>query len=69
MACAQHITGDMTIEEVIRRYPDTISALEHYGLRCSGCCVSGFESIKEGALSHGVDLDSLLEDLNRVARD
>jgi hypothetical protein len=31
--------------------------------------VSGFENIKEGALSHGVDLDRLLEDLNRVARD
>ena len=57
----------MTIEEVIRRYPGAISAFEHYGLRCSGCCVSGFESIQEGALSHGVDLDSLLEELNRIA--
>ena len=71
MASTPHgaiITQDMTIEEVIRRFPDTISALESYGLRCSGCCVSSYENIREGALSHGVDLDSLLEDLNRIAR-
>ncbi len=68
MASAPHITQDMTIEEVIRRYPGTISAFESHGLRCSGCCVSSYENIAEGALSHGVDLDSLLEDLNRVAQ-
>ncbi len=69
MASAPRITQDMTIEEVIKRYPSTISAFEHYGLRCSGCCVSGLENVKEGALSHGVDLDNLLEELNRAARE
>jgi hybrid cluster-associated redox disulfide protein len=68
MASAPHITENMTIEEVIRRYPSTISAFEEHGLRCSGCCVSSYENIGEGALSHGVDLDSLLEELNRVAQ-
>jgi len=67
MASAPPITQDMTIEEVIKRYPKAISAFEQHGLRCSGCCVSGFENIQEGALSHGIDLDSLLEELNRVA--
>ena len=69
MASAPRITQDMTIEEVIRRYPETISAFEHYGLRCSGCCISSYENIKEGAVSHGVDLNSLLEELNRVAQE
>ena len=71
MVSAPHdvvITQDMTIEEVIRRFPDTVSALESYGLRCMGCSVSSYENIREGALSHGVDLDGLLEDLNRIAR-
>lgn len=69
MASAPHITQDMTIEEVIRRYPGTISAFKQYGLRCTGCCVSSYENIREGALSHGVDVDSLLEELNRVAQE
>ncbi len=72
MVSAPHtapITQDMTIEEVIRRFPGTVGAFESHGLRCAGCCVSSYENIREGALSHGADLDGLLEDLNRVARE
>lgn len=69
MASAQHITQDMTIEEVIKRFPGTIGAFEKYGLRCAGCCGSSFENIREGAASHGIDLDSLLDELNRVAQE
>jgi hybrid cluster-associated redox disulfide protein len=59
----------MTIEEVIKRYPKTVRAFEHFDLRCPGCCVSVHENIEEGALSHGIDLDALLEELNRVAQE
>lgn len=69
MASAPRITKDMKIEEVIKRFPLTIGAFERYGLRCTSCSVSAFENIKEGALSHGIDLDTLLEELNRVAQE
>ena len=69
MASSPHITPEMTIEEVIKRFPGTIGAFEQYGLRCAGCCGSSYENIREGAFSHGIDLDSLLEDLNRVAQE
>lgn len=69
MASASHITKEMTIEEVIRRYPKTVDAFERFGLRCTGCSLSAFEDIEEGALSHGIDLDSLLEELNRIAKE
>ena len=59
----------MTIEEVIKRYPKTISAFDRFGLRCTGCCVSAFEDIAEGARSHGIDLETLLDELNRVAQE
>jgi len=68
MTSAPHVTQDMTIEEVMRRYPRTVDTFERYGLRCMGCCVSSYENIGEGALSHGVDLGALLEDLNQAAR-
>jgi len=58
----------MTIEEVIKRYPKTVDTFERFGLRCTGCSVSAFEGIGEGALSHGIDVDRLLEELNRVAQ-
>lgn len=59
----------MTIEEVIRHSPKTADAFERFSLRCTGCCVSAFEDVGEGALSHGIDLDSLLEELNRIAQE
>ncbi len=59
----------MTIEEVIRRYPKTVDTFERFGLRCTGCCVSAFEDVEEGALSHGIDLDCLLEELNHIAQE
>ncbi|UCD56353.1 MAG: DUF1858 domain-containing protein [Candidatus Hydrogenedentota bacterium] len=69
MASAPQITKSMTIEEVIKRYPKTIGTFERFGLRCTGCSVSAFEDIEEGALSHRIDLDTLLDELNRVAQE
>ncbi|RJP70732.1 MAG: DUF1858 domain-containing protein [Candidatus Abyssobacteria bacterium SURF_17] len=68
MASGPRITKEMRIEEVIKRYPRTIETFERFGLRCTGCSVAAFEDIEEGALSHGIDLDTLLEELNRVAQ-
>jgi hybrid cluster-associated redox disulfide protein len=69
VASASRITKDVMIAEVMRRYPKTVNAFERFGLKCTGCCVSAFEGVEEGALSHGIDLDSLLEELNRVAQE
>lgn len=69
MESVSPISAGMTIEDVIRRYPKTVSAFERFGLRCSGCCVSAFEDIEEGARSHGIDLDTLLDELNRIAQE
>jgi len=59
----------MKIEEVVKRYPRTVSVFERFGLRCSSCSVSAFEYIEEGARSHNIDLEVLLDELNRVAQE
>jgi hybrid cluster-associated redox disulfide protein len=69
MVSAPQITKDMKIDEVIKRYPKTIETFERFGLRCSSCSVSAFEYIEEGARSHGIDIDILLHELNRVAQE
>jgi hybrid cluster-associated redox disulfide protein len=38
-----------------------------HGLHCVGCHVSAFESIEEGAMAHGIDVDALVADLNKIA--
>jgi len=60
------ITKDINIEEVVTQYPETMMVFMKHGLHCVGCHVSAFESIEDGAMAHGIDVDALVEDLNRV---
>ncbi len=61
------ITRDMTIEEVIRRYPGTIPVFRRFGLDCMECQIAAFEAVEHGAGVHQVDVAELLAELNRVA--
>jgi hybrid cluster-associated redox disulfide protein len=58
------ITKDMTFQEVVARYPKTVSIFERYGLGCCGCLASEFEDLESGAMVHGVKIEDLLVDLN-----
>ncbi len=60
------ITKEMTIEEVVGQYPETMMVFMRHGLHCVGCHVSAFESIEEGAAAHGINVDALVSDLNKV---
>ena len=60
------ITKNTTIEEVVNQYPETTMVFMKHGLHCVGCHVSAFESIEEGAMAHGINVDSLVADLNKV---
>jgi len=61
------INKEMTIDEVVTQYPETMMVFMRHGLHCVGCHVSAFESIEEGAMAHGINVDALVEDLNKVA--
>ncbi len=54
----------MSIQEVVRKYPETILTFERYGLGCVGCQAALFEDIEQGAEIHGIDVDALITDLN-----
>ncbi len=60
------ITKEMTIDEVVTEYPETMMVFMRHGLHCIGCHVSAFESIEEGAMAHGINIDALVSDLNKV---
>lgn len=60
------ITKDTTIEEVVTKNPETMMVFMKHGLHCVGCHVSAFESIEQGAMAHGIDVDALVTDLNKV---
>ncbi len=60
------ITKESTIEEVVSQYPETMMVFMRHGLHCVGCHVSAYESIEEGAMAHGINVDALVADLNKV---
>lgn len=62
------ITKEMTIEEVIRRYPETIPVFRKFGLDCLECQIAQFEQLEHGAGVHKVDVEKLLDELNRSRR-
>lgn len=59
------ITKDTLIEESLEINPNAGEILLEYGMHCLGCAIAHGESIESAAEVHGIDLDKLLEDLNR----
>ena len=54
----------MMIGQVIREHPESIPIFLKNGLTCIGCPMSSMETVEQGALSHGIDVDKLINDLN-----
>ena len=58
------INTNMTFGEVMDNYPKSIPIMAEYGLHCIGCHISATETIREGAMAHGIDVETLMKDLN-----
>ena len=61
------ITKDMSIMEVVQKYPDTTMVFMYAGMGCIGCAAAHYENIEQGAMVHGIDIDALIDALNEVA--
>lgn len=59
------ITKDMTIGEVVRTHPDKIEVLMDFGMGCVGCPSAQMETIEQAAMVHGMNVDDLIEALNK----
>ncbi|EHR36082.1 DUF1858 domain-containing protein [Helcococcus kunzii] len=59
------ITSDMILADVIQLKPQTLGTLLSFGLACIGCPVSQLETVEEAAMVHGIEIDFLLEQLNK----
>ncbi|MCR4319629.1 MAG: DUF542 domain-containing protein [Candidatus Brocadiaceae bacterium] len=61
---ADLITKDMVINDVIKKYPKTITVFSNF--KVDSCCGGGF-SIEKTAGMSGIDMDVLLKALNKAA--
>ncbi len=58
------VTRDMGIQDVVDKFPQLVPVFFKYGLSCLGCAAARFESVEQGAMAHGIDVDALMKDLN-----
>jgi hybrid cluster-associated redox disulfide protein len=62
------ITKDMSFIQVIQKHPRAGEVLAKYDMGCIGCMGAAGETIEQGAISHGVDVNVLLKDLNDLLK-
>ena len=60
----EQITKEMPIGDVVQNYPQTIEVFLKHGLMCFGCAIARFENVEQGAMAHGINVDTLIKDLN-----
>ncbi|PRR81420.1 DUF1858 domain-containing protein [Clostridium vincentii] len=59
------ITKEMTIGEAIRVDASKAEVLMTFGMGCVGCPSAQAETIEEAARVHGINVDELMEALNK----
>ncbi|MPM27088.1 hypothetical protein SDC9_73593 [bioreactor metagenome] len=59
------ITKDTGIIDAVQQHPEIIEVFQNYGLGCIGCMAAHYETIGQGAGAHGLDVDALVEDINK----
>ena len=60
------VTKEMSIGEVVMKWPETAGAFLQHGLHCYGCAAARYETIEQGAQAHGIDPDVLIEAINKA---
>ncbi len=58
------ITKDMTIAELVNINQNIIGILLNAGMHCVGCPSAQGETLEEACMVHGIDVDSLVDQIN-----
>ncbi|MDO8684598.1 MAG: DUF1858 domain-containing protein [Armatimonadota bacterium] len=66
MEMKPYVTRDTSIAELLQKYPQTADVFSSHGLGCFVCLGASMETVEEGAMMHGLDADTIIEELNRV---
>ena len=57
----QLIKEDMTIGDIISKYPSTIEVLLRNGVHCVGCGAKTFEKLGDGLRGHGFSAEKVAQ--------
>jgi hybrid cluster-associated redox disulfide protein len=63
---SQQITKNMTFHQILQMDPQVKQVLGKYNLGCVGCMGAMRETLEQGAIAHGLDVNDILRDLNAL---
>ena len=61
----QKVTKDMSIGQVLNMDRSTAVIFMQHGMHCLGCPHATAESIEQAGAVHGIDVDALVDALNK----
>ena len=61
-----NIKKTMTFAEILEKNPEVAETLMNKGMHCIGCPMSVQETLEQGALAHGLNVDELVKEINET---
>lgn len=60
---------NMNIQDIVKKFPEIEKILLEKGMHCLTCPFANKESLKEGAIGHGINPKKLIKELNKKIKD
>lgn len=61
------ITKDTIIADVLKSIPGSVDIFDRYKMGCFSCMGVQKESLEKGCLMHGIDVNELIKELQKIA--
>ena len=64
------ISKDMTLGELVTRYPKAAVVLAEKGMHCIGCGMAAWETVEQGCKAHGMtdeQVEETVKEMNKAA--
>ena len=65
---AMVIHKNSTIKEILSAYPDAKKFFNEREMACSSCFAVNFDTLEKGALMHGLEANTLIDELNNFLK-
>ena len=59
---------DMTVDEIMRRWPETIRVFMRHQMLCIGCPIGDFHTVPEACEAHTIDEETISRELVAAMR-
>ena len=65
---AMVIDKNSTIKEILSTYPEAKKFFNEREMACSSCFAVNFDTLEKGALMHGLEANTLIDELNNFLK-